>query len=292
MDIRDFGTTGLKVSALGFGAGHLGDDRLSDADATRLLNSALDLGITLIDTARGYGRSEERIGKLAKRRRKDFILSTKVGYGIPGKIDWTYEAVVAGVHEALKLLRTDIIDIVHLHSCSEETLRQGGVIEALQRMIEEGKVRVPAYSGENEDLAYAVGSSRFRSIQCSINICDQRVLDGTLPMAKQAGMGVIAKRPIANAPWQYAERPVGRYAEEYWHRWKTMNLDFGMDWNELALRFTAYTWGVDSCIVGTSSIEHLKRNAAIIEQGILPQDVISQLRNSFRHHDDHWIGQI
>jgi aryl-alcohol dehydrogenase-like predicted oxidoreductase len=292
MDIRDFGTTGLKVSALGFGAGHLGDDHLSDAEAKRLLTTAIDLGITLIDTARGYGRSEERIGKLVQSRRKDLLLSTKVGYGIPSETDWTYEAVVAGVHEALKILRTDFIDIVHLHSCPQETLRQGRVIDALQKMVEEGKIRVAAYSGENEDLTFAVSSSRFRSLQCSVNICDQRVLDGILPMAKQAGMGVIAKRPIANAPWQYADCPVGQYAEEYWHRWKTMNLDFGMDWNELALRFTAYTWGVDSCIVGTSSIEHLKRNVAVIERGILPQDVITQLRGSFHRHDNNWIGQI
>lgn len=292
MQIRDFGTTGIKVSALGYGAGHLGDDSISEKQAEHLLNSAVDLGIRLFDTARGYQRSEERIGKYLSHRRKDLIFSTKVGYGIPGVQDWTYDCVVAGVREAMQLMQTDYLDIVHLHSCPAETLRQGAVIDALQHMVEQGSVRVGAYSGENEHLALAIDSGRFRSLQCSINVCDQRVLDGSLPRAKQHGLGVIAKRPVANAPWRYAECPVGRYAEEYWKRWKTMNLDFGMDWQELALRFTAFTWGVDSCIVGTTDAVHLRQNAESIDKGILPEPIVSELRSAFRKNDHDWIGQV
>jgi len=292
MQIRDFGTTGIKVSALGFGAGHLGDDSLSEKEAEHLLNSAVDLGVRLFDSARGYQRSEERVGKYLSHRRKDLVFSTKVGYGMPGTQDWTYDCVVAGVREAMRLMRSDYLDIVHLHSCPSEVLRRGEVIDALHTMVEQGSVRVAAYSGENEHLAFAIDSRRFSSIQCSINICDQRILDDSLPRAKQHGLGVIAKRPAANAPWRYAECPVGRYAEEYWKRWKTMNLDFGMDWQEIALRFTAYTWGVDSCIVGTTDLNHLRHNAAVIEKGKLPQSVIDELRTAFRNNDRDWIGQI
>ncbi len=292
MDMRDFGTTGIKVSALGLGTGHLGDDSLSEKEAERLLNSAVDMGVTLFDTARGYSRSEERIGRYLSHRRAEVVLSTKVGYGVEGLADWTYECVTAGVRQAMQLMNTDYLDIVHLHSCPVEVLQRGAVVDALQQSVEQGFVRAAAYSGENEHFLFALNSGRFRSIQCSINICDQRVLDGPLSRAKEHGMGIIAKRPVANAPWRYAEVPVGRYAEEYWKRWKAMNLEFEIPWQELALRFTAFTWGVDSCIVGTTNLDHLQQNIEFINNGKLPQSVIDELRSAFRNHDNNWIGQV
>ena len=97
MTPRDFGSTGLSVSPLGFGAMQVGDPRIDDAEAARMLHGALDLGITLIDTARSYGLSEGRIGRHLSARRDEYVLSTKVGYGIDGVPDWTYDCVMAGV---------------------------------------------------------------------------------------------------------------------------------------------------------------------------------------------------
>ena len=112
MIYRNFGNTGLKVSALGFGAGEIGDYAVSENDSERILNAVLDLGVNLIDTARGYFASEERIGKYISHRRKEFILSTKVGYSIEGYADWSYDIILAGVDNALRLMKTDYIDIV------------------------------------------------------------------------------------------------------------------------------------------------------------------------------------
>ena len=220
------------------------------------------------------------------------IISTKVEYGIEGLADWTYDCILAGVRQAMRLMKTDYLDIVHLHSCPVEILRQGAVTDALQQSVEQGIVRVAAYSGENEHLHFALDSNRFRSLQCSINVCDQRVLDELLPRAKDRVMGIIAKRPIANAPWRFSELPVGHYAEEYWKRWKAMNLEFEIPWQELALRFTAYTWGVDSCIVGTTSLNHLQQNIKSINKGKLPQSIIDELRSAFQRHDNSWTGQV
>lgn len=292
MEQRQFGFTGLKVSALGFGAGHIGDGNADEKQINKLLNTAVDRGINLIDTARGYGASEERIGKFLSHRRKEIILSTKVGYGIQGYSDWTYDCVLAGIDEALKKLCTDYIDIVHLHSCSSDILKNNGVIDALEKAKEEGKIRVSAYSGENEDLAYAIESGRFGSIQTSINIADQKNLDSLLPRAKVKGMGVIAKRPAANAPWRFIEQPVGKYVEEYWLRLKRMNLRLDLDLHEIALRFAAFTWGVDSVIAGTNDINHLLDNIKQIEKGPLSYDVYYEIRNAFKQNDINWIGQL
>jgi aryl-alcohol dehydrogenase-like predicted oxidoreductase len=292
MDSRDFGTTGLKVSVIGYGAGAIGDHSIPENKVEALLNGVLDHGITLIDTARGYGVSEERIARYLSHRREQFVLSTKVGYGIEGYVDWTYDCVMAGVDQALTRLRTDYIDIVHLHSCSLEILQQGEVIDALEEVIHQGKVRVGAYSGENEELNFAVHTNRFRSIMTSVNICDQRSIHQYLPIVKDNGLGMIAKRPVANAPWRFAERPSGDYSEEYWQRWKTMNLDFGMDWLEVALRFSAFTEGVDSCIIGTTDLQHLQQNVDHLKKGRLPESIITALDQAFKHHDKDWVGQL
>ncbi len=257
-DLRNFGNTNLKVSALGFGAGEIGDFAVDDKIVNVILNTALDLGINLIDTARGYYASEERMGKFISKRRDEFVLSSKVGYGVEGEKDWSYNCVLKGIDEALAKMKTDVIDIVHLHSCPVEVLKSGESIDALDKAKAAGKIKLSAYSGENENLEFAINCGRFNSVQSSFNICDQRNLYSNLPKAKEKGMGFIAKRPIANAPWRFGEKPTGHYCEEYWKRLQKMNLNFDMDNYELALRFSAFTWGVDSCIVGTTNINHLK----------------------------------
>ncbi len=289
---RKFGANGFKVSALGFGGGHIGGNEISDNDSGRLLNFALDKGINLFDTARGYGLSEERIGKYLSHRKNEIILSTKVGYDIPGFNDWTYDIIIAGIDAALKKLQTDFIDIVHLHTCSLRTLQQGEVINALDKAKAEGKIRVAAYSGENEELQFAVQSERFGSIQTSINVTDQRDLDNLIPKAKEQGMGVIAKRPIANALWKYKERPVGSYAEEYWLRWQKMNLDFDIEQQELFIRFSAFAPGVDSAIIGTSNIDHLKTAIDSVNKGKLPDEISVKIREAFTENDNNWVGKI
>ncbi len=288
---RPFGATGLTVSALGFGGGQIGTHSLADRDAERLVGLALDLGITLFDTARGYGLSEARLGRFLRSRRAEVVISTKVGYGIPGQADWTAGAVTAGVDEALRTLGTDWIDIVHLHSCPVEVLRQGDVSEALAAARQAGKIRVAAYSGENQPLAYAIADQRFQGVQTSVNLADQRGLAAALPQTQARGLGVIAKRPVANAPWRFVTRPYGHYAEEYWHRWQRMDLDpRGLGWQELALRFAAFLPEVHSCIVGTINPDHLRQNAAAVSRGPLPADHVAAIQQAFRDHDEDWEG--
>ncbi|HEX2982772.1 MAG TPA: aldo/keto reductase, partial [Ignavibacteriales bacterium] len=164
------------------------------------------------------------------------------------------------------------------------------VIGALEEAKQAGKARVIGYSGENEALHYAVESGRFGAMQASINICDQRTIDNILPLAKQNGMGVIAKRPLANFAWSYKEQPYGKYAEDYWLR--LMKMILHIDMHEAALRFPAYIWGVDSCITGTANLDHLKKNVAMISKGKLPDEIIEHVRNSFRNNDDNWIGLV
>jgi len=292
-DRRTLGVSGLEVPVLGLGAGQLGDARLDEAAAGRLLDAALDLGVTLIDTARSYGLSEERIGRHLAHRRSQFVLTTKVGYGVDGEADWTAGCVRRGIDEALGRLRTEIIDVVLLHSCGPGPLQDEGIHGALEEARRAGKVRAVGYSGEGEPLALALASERFGVVECSVNLCDQRGLDEALPRAAGAGLGIIAKRPLANAPWLHPARPVGQDVETYWERWQALGLDpAGLPWDELALRFAAFAPGVSCAIVGTTRPEHLRRNVEAVRRGPLPAALQEALRAAFRAHDQGWVGKI
>jgi aryl-alcohol dehydrogenase-like predicted oxidoreductase len=290
---REYGKTSVKVSALGFGAGHIGDPKTDENEVGSLLNQALDSGITLFDTARGYGVSEERIGRHLSYRRGEFVISTKVGYGIDGVPDWTYDCILAGVDRALKVMQTDYIDIVHLHSCTLEILERGDVIRALEQAVRDGKVRAAAYSGENRELQFAVTCGCFGGIQCSVNLCDQRSLVEIIPTAIKNGLGIIAKRPLANSPWRFDERPYGHYCEDYWLRLRQMALPFDIaDYHETALRFAAYAPGVCSAIVGSANIGHIKKNIELIEKGPLPAELQRAIYEGFRDADEEWVGLV
>lgn len=293
MQRHPLGRSGLTVSALGFGAGHIGSPDMSEDQAGTLLNAALDMGVTLFDTARGYGLSEERIGRHLSYRRADFVLVSKCGYGIEGQADWTPGCVTAGIDEALRRMRTDYLDCMLLHSCPRHVLEQPGLIEALERAVEAGKVRVAGYSGENEDLRFALETGRFGVLETSINLFDQWSLTQVVPRALERGIGIIAKRPLGNAPWRFAERPHGDYAEEYWVRMRAMGLDpEGLSWDELALRFTAFQPGVSTAIAGTAKLENLRRNVAVVAQGPLEEALVGRVRGAFEAHGAHYPGQI
>jgi aryl-alcohol dehydrogenase-like predicted oxidoreductase len=294
---RTFGATSLHTSALGFGAGHIGGTNMTEQEAGTILNRAIDLGVNLIDTARGYGMSEERIGRHLSYRRNDFVLVSKCGYSVPGYQDWTPEAIHAGVDMALRLMRTDYLDGMLLHSCPRATLDTKGLLDALDECVKAGKVRAVGYSGENEDLAYALSLKRFHIVETSVNIFDQRGIVAYLPTAVKHDVGVIAKRPLANAPWKYSERPVGNYCEPYWERMIAMQAhkivqESGLPWDELALRFSAFTEGVSTAIVGTANVNNLQHNIRIVNKGALPQDLVNTLHATFKKYDTDWTGQI
>ena len=295
METRPFGRTGIRVPVIGFGAMQVGDPRIAEPEAAAMLNGVLDLGLTLIDTARSYGLSEERIGRHLAHRRGEFVLSTKVGYGVEGREDWTYECVMAGVDAARDRLRTDVIDIVHLHSCDPGTLRANEAARALLRCRDLGKIRVAAYSGDDEALRIAIGSGMFGSVQASVNLCDQQALD-VLPGATTRGLGTIAKRSFAGRPWDSIAPPVDAAHREYHRRFAALRaagLDIAAaDLDGMALRFSAYAPGVDCVIVGGVDARHLEQNIAAVSAGPLRPEQLAAIRRAFARAATNWRGLV
>lgn len=298
---RKFGNTDMTVGVLGFGGAEIGFEKTDPQIVEKLLNGALDAGLNVVDTAECYGDSEVVIGKTIGNRRKDYYLFTKCGHA-PEAEGWTKDAVLRSIERSLKRLQTDAVDLVNLHSCSLEELKKGECIEALEQAKKEGKTRYIGYSGDSKAARYAVECGRFDALQTSLNICDQEPIDLTLPLAKEKNMGVICKRPIANAVWRYDKKPENNYHVEYWNRLQKLKYDFAMGdaakkQDEsgpaaTAMRFVAMQPGVHVLIVGTTKPERWKQNAELISAGPLSKELEQSIRKCWKEvADSTWTGQ-
>jgi aryl-alcohol dehydrogenase-like predicted oxidoreductase len=290
---RSLGTTGLEVSVLGYGAGPLGDGRIGEGEADALVSGALERGVTLFDTAPSYGASEERLGRALGQRRRDAVVVTKGGYGVPGVADWTGDVIRLGIDAALARMGTDVIDVFLLHSCDVGTLERDDIHRELERAKAGGKIRAAGYSGENEALAWAVSSRRFDVVECSVNPFDRASLDGSIAVAAAAGIGVLAKRPLANAAWRFESEPGAPDVRTYWERARTLAFDPSpLSWPELAVRFAAYAAGVSAALVGTSSLAHLDDAVAAASRGPLDTATRTRLDAAWATHGASWRGVI
>ena len=151
----------FRSSVLGFGGSEIGYQGASGRTVVRLLGSALDAGLNVIDTAECYEDSEELIGRAVGGRRRDFYLFTKCGHGRGwGGGDWRPAALLASIERSLKRLATDHLDLIQLHSCSVEALRKGDAITALEQARQRGWTRYIGYSGDGEAARYAIECGR------------------------------------------------------------------------------------------------------------------------------------
>lgn len=281
MERRAFGKTGLQLSVLGFGGAEIGAQATTQDEVNRLLGTALDAGLNVVDTAECYGESEERIGRAIGSRRQDFHLFTKCGHegdALNGK-DWDPETLMRSIERSLKRLRTDHVDLVQLHSCGKELLESGEVTEVLQRAKRDGKTRFIGYSGDNDAAIFAAESGAFDALQTSVSIADQVALSHAIPLAVKAQMGVIAKRPIANAAWKRGDEE-DFYGKEYRDRLKELGYAFlkGSDDVATALRFTLAVPGVTTMIVGTRHPDRWPANARLVGSGALSRNEYDAIR--------------
>jgi len=287
----------MDVSPLGFGGSEIGYESVSPATVSRLLNAALDAGLNVIDTAECYVDSEALIGAAVRGRRRGVFLFTKCGHprGF-GAGDWRPTSLLQSIERSLERLRTEAVDLVQLHSCDEAELRRGDAISALETARTRGMTRYIGYSGDGAAARYAVESGRFDTLQISVSIADQEALDDVLPLARRRGIGVIAKRPLANAAWRTGKKPSSGYHHEYWRRLRQLDYDFLRgplsESIATALRFTLSVAGVHTAIVGTTDPERWQQNAALLGQGPLPKREIDAIRRRWREvATAGWTGQ-
>ena len=297
MERRKYGNTDMSVSVLGFGGAEIGFQNADPAQVDRLLGSALDAGLNVIDTAECYKNSEELIGKSIRHRRSDYYLFTKCGHASGLELpNWDPAMLEMSIDRSLKRLGTDYIDLIHLHSCSEEILRQGEVIEVLERAKRQGKTRYIGYSGDHTAALYAVQTGRFDSLMTSFNIADQEALDEIIPEAAARGMGVVIKRPVANVAWRHSSEPDPKaYEHAYWRRLQKLAYPFLQasipEAVGYTLRYTLSAPGVHTAIVGTAKPERWEENARLLQEGMLSPQQFAAIRERWKQAAEaDWIG--
>lgn len=199
---RPLGRTGLQVSEIGFGAWAIGDswgERVPKAQAKEALHAAIDAGVNFIDTADVYGagRSEEIIGAVLRDRPEEVVVATKMGRG-PG---WeaTYPAMLAATRAALKRLKRESLDLVQLHCIPTSLLKQKQVFDHLERLKSEGLIRHYGVSVETIDEAvFCLRETGAVALQVIFNALRQRMRTEVLPAARDAGVALIARVPLAS----------------------------------------------------------------------------------------------
>ncbi|MFP4380714.1 MAG: aldo/keto reductase [Candidatus Sumerlaeia bacterium] len=281
MECRKFGNTGMDVSVLGYGAMELRHDEVDDGVADRLLNEALDAGINFIDTAPDYGKSEDVIGRVIANRRDDYYLATKCGCNVPPKEGaeghiYTGEQLRHNIEHSLKRLKTDYVDVWQIHSASPEQIEESDMIETMEKIRDEGKVRHIAHSFPqgrgttygHEYVLKTMHEKRFEAIQIWYSAL-MRVNENQIQKMAADGKGMILRGTVRSV--------MGKsYLEAFDEVGLDDLLDEGESPSQFLLRYAIANRSLHTTIVGTKSLDHLEENILAVEKGPISSDVLDE----------------
>lgn len=279
------GRTGIKISRLGYGAmeirGGPNASPVTGDQVETLLNTVLDAGINFIDTSSDYGISEELIGRYISHRRSEYYLATKCGCPPDGvKHIYTRDNLFRGLNESLKRLKTDHVDVLQLHGGSVEEIEQSGTVEVLEEMRRHGNVKWIGASISSRDKVLTLPSfldwNSFDAFQIPYSAL-LRKHENWISVTSAAGAGTIIRGGVAQG-----EPGEGRGESESWEKFNQANLDELRDEGEsrtaFILRFTLSHSQIDTIIIGTKDLGHLKENVDTLLRGPLPLDVYSEAK--------------
>lgn len=202
MKTRTFANTGRSVSEIGLGCWQLGADwgHISDKDALRVLETAVESGVTFLDTADVYGdgRSESLIGQFIKGRQEDLFIATKIGRkNYPGP--YTRESTVQHINDCRRRLGVDALDLVQLHCIPPQVMASGEVFDTLRACKQEGLIKNLGASVESMDEALMIlDQPELSSLQIIFNIFRQKPISTLFDKAIAKRVGIIVRLPLAS----------------------------------------------------------------------------------------------
>ncbi len=315
MKTRRLGKEGFEVSEIGLGCWQIGGDWGEPADkedSFAILSAAVENGVTIFDTANVYGagRSEMLIGEFLRESGKTIRVATKFGRGddvYPDK--YTEDMMRRSAESSLERLGVDALDLLQLHCIPAAELRKGEVFHWLRRLKEEGVIRQFGASVETvEEGLLCLEQEGLLSLQVIFNIFRQKLVRELLPAAKERGVGIIGRLPLASGLL------TGKFTKETTFP-KTDHRNFnrdgqcfnvgetfaglpfergvlladglkellrdGMTLARMALRWILDHESVSTIIPGASSPAHAKGNAAISETPPLPDELHQALTDYY-----------
>lgn len=292
MKLRRLGKTQLLASEIALGTVELGMDygiptdggnlRPTEADAIRVLNNALDLGINFVDTARAYGNSEELIGKALRHRRRDYLLATKLcplsasdleAPGLSGRI-WE------SVKTSLRMLQTDYVDLLMIHSAPMEVIqRADAILETLHAIQQAGLVRYVGASVYEDAGPAALERGGFDCLQIAYNALDRMPEKALLPTAAQQGVGIIVRSVLLKGAitLRYRDLPESLSSlKDAVHALDILAQAAGISLPELAFRYVLGSDAIALC--GTARSQELQSAIEYVSRGPLDADLIDEIR--------------
>ena len=313
MQYRQLGRTGLKVSEIGYGAWGIGGAGggwvgAQDDESLRALERFIELGGTFIDTARGYGRSEELVGQVLRRHEGEgLIVATKVPpkngqwparQGVPVEETFPGEHIRASLDESLRASGLDAFDVLQFHVWNDEWVGRGDWLQTVQSLKDEGKIRffgVSINDNQPENALELVRSGVVDTVQVIYNVFHQQPEEQLLPACQEHGVGVIVRvaldeggltgRVTADSRFEQGDFRAryfgGDRAAQVEQHVKAITDDLGVDTDELpdlALRYVLAQPAVSTVIAGMRTVRNVERNAATSDRGALPAEQLETLR--------------
>jgi aryl-alcohol dehydrogenase-like predicted oxidoreductase len=290
---RRLGRTELDVSEIALGTVELGMEYgipaaggpllPSKKDAQDILNKALDLGINFIDTARAYGTSEAIIGHTLKGRRNEFILASKVqcqeNPASPNRL--LRDHIISSVHESLKTLQTDVIDLMQVHSAPVDLIRRGDVVAILQDLQKAGYIRFIGVTVYGEDAAIgATQAGTYDCIQLAYNLLDRTPELRVFPAVQSEDTGVIVRSVLLKGALTYRYRCLPdslRELKSAIESTAAIAEKRSLSLPELAFRFVLGQPAISTALVGAASAEELESAVSFSDRAPLTDDILAEI---------------
>jgi aryl-alcohol dehydrogenase-like predicted oxidoreductase len=315
VETRILGRTGRAVSVIGLGTWQLGDGwgDVGEKDALAVLDAAVASGVTLLDTADVYGdgRSEKLIGQfLAGRPGLDIMVATKMGRRAPlDPAQYTLDNFRAWTDRSRGYLGVDTLDLVQLHCPPTAVYSTDAVYDALDTLVAERRIAAYGVSVETCDEALtAIARPGVASVQIILNAFRRKPLEQVLPAAAAAGVGIIARVPLASGllSGRYTRdtvfaasdhRTFNRHGEAFdaGETFSGVDYDTGVDAArefaalvpagatpaQAALRWIVQQPGVTTVIPGARNPEQARLNAAAAELAPLSDAELGQIEDLY-----------
>ncbi|MDP8243851.1 MAG: aldo/keto reductase [Candidatus Hinthialibacter antarcticus] len=294
MKYNQLGKTGLKVSALSYGASPLGGvfHSVREDEGVRTVHTAIDLGINYIDCSPYYGltKAETLLGKALRGIGRDqYILATKVGRYGDDEFDFSAKRVTRSVDESLQRLQVDHVDIIQCHDIEfgsiDQVVNEG--IPALYKLREQGKIRFVGITGLPLKLFRTVLDQI--EVDAILSYCHYALNDvllvDWLPYLQQKNVGVISASPLSMGlltdvgppDWHPAPQEICETCAKA----AAFCRDKGANIAKLALQYALQCDEIHTTLVGTARVENIERNVEWMNEPLdeeLLQEVLAILK--------------
>jgi aryl-alcohol dehydrogenase-like predicted oxidoreductase len=287
------GSTNLRVSVLGLGTVELGmpyglskTSPPDDEVCIRLLQHAVDRGVTYIDTAAAYGRSEELIGRAFAGRTRP-VIATKVTLRDADGTPWTGARMTteirASIDRSRRLLGTDTLDLVQIHNAEAVIARDTNLTEAMEAHVQAGAVRHWGAStyGEQAPMAVIDCGPPLCTLQVAFSVLDRRLEEQVIPACIRSGIGLVLRSVFLQGVLSERRHTLPEHLRELREAANAVARvadGLGLPVPAVGLRFALFEAGAQVALVGTADMAELDININAAVAGPLPRDAVQALR--------------